>query len=304
MSNKERFVPKKRFVVLVNPHGGIRRGTAILEEVRPLFAAAGAELDVQFTDHPGHAASLAGTRDLSHCDGLCLIGGDGTIHEVVNGLLQRSQPDATPLGLIPGGTGNSVVLHLGYTQPAEAVRRILAGQTQALDIARVTLSDQTVDCLNIVGWGAVVDILRTAERMRWVGRPRYTLALLWHILFPRRRRARLVLDGQASDDEFFFVLGCNTQFTGRGMRLAPRADLGDGKIDVIVVRRASVGQKLQFFRRVFDGSHVTLDCVEYHQVQSFRIESHSEDLLNLDGELKGHSPAAVQMLPGAIRVFA
>ncbi len=76
------------------------------------------------------------------------------------------------------------------------------------------------------------------------------------------------------------------------------------KIDVIVVRRASFGQKLRFFCRVFDGSHVTLDCVEYHQVRSFRIESHSEDLLNLDGELKGHSPAAVQMLPGAVRVFA
>lgn len=295
---------KKRFVVLVNPHGGIRRGTAILEEVRPLFAAAGAELDVQSTDHPGHATSLAGTLDLSRCDGLCVIGGDGTIHEVVNGLRQRSEAAATPLGLIPGGTGNSVVLHLGYTQPAEAVRRILAGQTQAVDLARVTLRDRTVTCLNIIGWGAVVDILRTAERMRWVGRPRYTLALLWHTLFPQRRRACLVLDGQASDDEFFFVTGCNTQFTGRGMRLAPHADLGDGKIDVIAVRRASVGQKLRFFRRVFDGSHVTLDCVEYRQVRSFRIESHSEDLLNLDGELKGHSPAAVEMLPGAIRVFA
>lgn len=277
---------------------------AILDEVRSVFAAAGAELDVRHTDGPGHATCLARTLDLSPCDGLCVIGGDGTIHEVVNGLLQRNEPAATPLGLIPGGTGNSVVLHLGYDAPQEAVRRILAGQTQAVDIARVTMGDRTVDCLNIIGWGAVVDILRTAERMRRLGRPRYTLAALWHILFPRRRRARLVLDDQPSDDEFLFVVGCNTQFTGRGMRLAPRADLSDGKIDVIVVRRASFGQMLRLFRRVFDGSHVTLDCVEYHQVRSFRIDSQSEEVLNLDGELKGCSPAAVQVLPGAIRVFA
>jgi YegS/Rv2252/BmrU family lipid kinase len=295
---------KKRFVVLVNPRGGTRRGIAILDEVRPVFAAAGAELDVHRTAGPGHATSLARTLDLSHCDGLCVIGGDGTIHEVVNGLRQRSEPAVTPLGLIPGGTGNSLVLHLGYTAPREAARRILAGQTQAVDIARVTVRDQTLDCLNIIGWGAVVDINRTAERLRWLGRPRYTLAALCHILFPRRRRARLVLDDQAADDEFLFVVGCNTQFTGKGMHLAPRADLGDGKIDVIVVRRASFGQMLRLFRRVFDGSHVTLDCVEYHQVRSFRIESQNADLLNLDGELKGHSPAAVAMLSGAIRVFA
>jgi YegS/Rv2252/BmrU family lipid kinase len=294
---------KRRFVVLVNPRGGTRRGMAILDEIRPVFVAAGAELDVQCTDGPGHATSLGRTLDLSDCDGLCVIGGDGTIHEVVNGLLQRSDPAATPLGLIPGGTGNSVVLHLGYTAPREAARRILAGQTQAVDIARLTMRDQTVDCLNIIGWGAVVDINRTAERMRWVGRPRYTLAALWHILFPRRRRARLVLDDQATDDEFLFVVGCNTQFTGKGMHLAPRADWGDGKIDVIVVRRASFGQMLRLFRSIFDGTHVALDFVEYYQVRSFRIDSQDEDVLNLDGELKGHSPAAVAMLPGAIRVF-
>lgn len=293
----------KRFVVLVNPRGGTRRGLAIVDEVRPVFTAAGAELDVQHTDAPGHATALARTLDLAPYDGLCVVGGDGTIHEVVNGLLQRSEPAAVPLGLIPGGTGNSVVLHLGYTAPREAARRILAGQTQAVDVARLTMGAQTVACLNIIGWGGVVDINRTAERMRWLGRPRYTLAALWHILFPRRRRARLVLDDEASEDEFLFVVGCNTQFTGRGMRLAPRADWGDGKIDVIVVRRASFGQMLRLFRRVFDGSHVTLDCVEYYQVRSFRIDSPTADLLNLDGELKGHAPAAVEMLPAALRVF-
>lgn len=295
---------KKRFVILVNPRGGTRRGIAILDEVQPVFAAADAELDVTRTDYPGHATDLARTLDLSQCDGLCVIGGDGTIHEVVNGLMQRTQPVATPLGLIPGGTGNSVALHLGYTTPLEAAQRILAGRTQAVDIARVTVSDQTVNCLNIIGWGVVVDINRTAERLRWMGPPRYTVAALWHILFPRRRRAGLVLDDQTSDDEFLFVVGCNTQFTAKGMRLAPRADAGDGKIDVIVVRRASFGQLLRVFRHVFDGSHVTLDCVEYYQVRSFRIESQSADMLNLDGELKGHSPAAIQMLPGALRVFA
>lgn len=295
---------KKRFLVLVNPRGGARRGMAVLNEIRPSFQNADAELDVHCTDHAGHALELARTLDLTGQDGLCVIGGDGTIHEVINGLLQRPDPLATPLGLIPGGTGNSLVLHLGYGAPLEAVERILAGRTQAVDIARVTTCEQTVYCVNIVGWGAAVDINRTAERLRFIGRPRYTVAALCHILFPRRRRVRLVLDDLALDDDLLMVMGCNTQFTARGMRLAPRADLGDGKLDVIVVRRASFGQLLGLFRRVFNGSHVDLECVEYHQVQSLRIEPQTEATLNFDGELKGRSPAAVQMLPGAIRVFA
>jgi YegS/Rv2252/BmrU family lipid kinase len=294
---------KKRFAVLVNPQGGIRRGAAILEEVRPLFAAQNAELEVQYTEGPGHATALVKTLDFSQCDGLCVIGGDGTIHEVVNGCQERSEPITIPLGLIPGGTGNSVVLTLGYATPVEAVQRILTGRSQAVDVARVSMRDKTINCLNVVGWGAVVDISRMAEQNRWMGRSRYTVATLRHLMFPQRRHARLVLDDQILEDEFLFVMGCNTQFTGKGMRLAPHANLSDGKIDVIVLRRASLIQILQIFSRIFDGSHTTVDCVEYFQVRSFSIESQNEDLLNLDGEVKGQSPVAVQMLPGAIRVF-
>ena len=295
----------KRFVLVVNPQGGIRQGMAVLEEVRPLFAAAGAELDVHVTQFAGHAAELARTLDLGGCDGFCVLGGDGTIHEAANGLFQRGDaPDRIPLGLIPGGTGNSLLLHLACTTVEQAVGRILAGATQPLDVARVTSAGQTVHCLNIVGWGGVVDINRTAERWRLLGRSRYTLATIWNIARPRRRRAKLVLDDRIIEDDFVFVLACNTRFTGKGLHAAPHADLADGKIDVVVVRHASRTQLLRVFQRVFDGSHLANPCVEYHQVRSFRIETDVPDLLNLDGELKGQAPIAVEMLPHALKVFA
>jgi sphingosine kinase len=294
----------KRFVLVVNPRGGVRTGLTLLEQVQIRMAAAGAVLDVHVSQFPGHAAELAKTLDLRGCDGFCLIGGDGTIHEVANGLLQRGDGVSVPLGLIPGGTGNSVLLHLGCTTAEDAVERILAGKTQRVDAARLTCLDQTVYCLNIVGWGGVVDINCTAERWRWLGRPRYTLATLWHILWPRRRRAKLILDGQALDDEFLFVLGCNTKFTGKAMFVAPQADLADGKIDVVFVRRASRMQMLQLFQGVYDGTFATQPCVEYRQVRSFRIETEMPELLNLDGELKSCASVSVDMVPAAFSVFA
>jgi len=82
-----------------------RRGPArlaVLEEVQTRFAAAGAVLDVHLSQFPGHAEELARTLGLRGYDGFCLIGGDGTIHEVANGLLQRGDGVSIPLGIIPG----------------------------------------------------------------------------------------------------------------------------------------------------------------------------------------------------------
>lgn len=293
----------KQYAVVVNPQGGTRRGLAVLRKVKPVFAAAGAQLDVHVTKHAGHAAEMAQTMDLHGCDGICLIGGDGTIHEVVSGLMQRSESVTTPVGIIPGGTGNSLLCHLGCSEPVEAAQRIVAGNIRPLDVARVTMKDDVAYCVNIVGWGAAVDINRTAERLRVLGPPRYAMAALWYILRAQQRPARLVLDERVVEDEFLFILACNTRFTGKGMLVAPAAEIDDGKIDVVVVRHATRLQMLELFRKQSDGSHVSLPFVEYHQVRSFAIESDRRDLLNLDGELKGNTPASAEMIPAALRLF-
>jgi sphingosine kinase len=293
----------QRIVVVVNPRGGTRRGLAILDQVKPVFAGAAAQLDVRVTEHSGHAREIAKTLAPGCCDALCVIGGDGTIHEVADGLMQRGEPARVPLGFIPAGSGNTMHQHLGCNDPIEAAQRILTGRTCALDVARVTTGGQVIHCVDIVGWGGVADINIVAEKLRVLGPPRYAVAALWHILKARRRPARLVLDGQAIDDEFLFVIGCNTKFTGKGMRLAPRAEIGDGKIDVVVLRRATRLQMLRLFTRVFDGSHLSLGCVEYHQVSSFAIESQGHETLDLDGEIRGTAPVRVEMMPAALRVF-
>ena len=126
-----------------------------------------------------------------------------------------------PLGFIPAGSGNTMHQHLQCNDPLEAARRIVAGNRYPLDVARVTMGEQVVYCVDIIGWGAVADINGSAEKLRFFGPSRYAVAALWQILTPKRRRAKLVLDGRVFDDEFLFVIGCNTKFTGKGMKLAP-----------------------------------------------------------------------------------
>lgn len=292
-----------KHIIVVNPYGGMRRGLAVLETVKPIFSAAGIELDVHVTTHAGHTAELAKTLDFNGYDGFCLIGGDGTLHEAVCGLMERGHPVTIPLGVIPGGTGNSVIQHFNCFDPLEAARRIIAGNTQPLDVARVMMGNNVTYCVNIIGWGTVVDINRTAERLRMLGPTRYSIAAMLHILCVKHRRAKLILDDQLFHDDFLFITACNTRFTGKGMQLAPQADAGDGKLDIVLVRHATQLQLLKLFKKVFNGTHLLLPYVEYRQVHSFSIEPVGVDSLLLDGELKGSSPVSVDMIPTALKIF-
>lgn len=292
----------KRCHALVNPRGGRRRGLPVLETVRPVFEEAGWELAVSVTEYSGHARELARSLPLDGYDALCVVGGDGTIHEVVNGMMERSQPPPIPLGFLPAGSANTVHQQLQCTDPLAAARRIVAGRTGPLDVVRVTMGTQVVYSVDLIGWGGVADINCTAERWRFLGPPRYTAAALWHIVRARRRPAKVVLDNRTIEDEFLFVIACNTKFAGKGLKMAPRAEIGDGKLDVVLVRRASRLQMGRLFAKVFDGSHVAMDCVEYHQVRSLAIESPGGEPLDIDGEIKGQAPFQAELLPGAMRV--
>ena len=293
----------RRCLAIVNPEGGARQGRAVLDEVQQAFTEAGVELDAHLSQHAGHAAELARELSFEDYDALCVVGGDGTVHDVVNGLMLREDPPNLPLGLIPAGTGNTLHQQLGMRDVPSAVNAILEGNLQWLDVVEVRTAERVTHCVNIVGWGGIADINAKAERLRYCGHHRYTLAALWQILWPVARHARLTLDDEEMEGTFQFVIGCVTRSTGTGMLLAPRAEIDDGKVDVVILRAVSRRQLLQVFRRVFDGSHLELPFVEYRQVSSFSMDA-APSQLNLDGEIKGSSPFEAKVIPRAIRVVS
>ena len=218
--------------------------------------------------------------------------------------MHRADPISIPLGIIPAGTGNNMSEQLTCKDPRDAARKIVAGEQQPLDVVQVTLKDRIVYCVDLVGWSAVSDINSNAEKWRWLGLPRYSAATLWQILRSKRRRGKLILDGQAFYDDYLIVVACNPRFAGPGMMLAPHAEIGDGKVDVVVVRNATRREMLTLFTKVFDGSHLSLKFVDDHQVRSFAIESQTNDALDLDGEMKGQTPMSAEVLPAALSIFS
>ncbi len=293
-----------KFGILVNPVSGKRGSVDILNSIIPQFQSAGASTFVIETEYSGHAKELAATLDIDEYDALIVLGGDGTFHEIVNGMLTRQDGKRIPFGIVPSGSGNSLAHDLGLTDPIKAAKAIVRGETTFLDVARIEINNMVLHSINLIGWGLVTDVGETAEWLRWLGTRRYTISSVIEIFRKRDRRATLIIDDKEIIDDFTFIVGCNSIHIGKGMRMAPYASLDDGLIDLIVVRANITRRRLlSVLPKLFDGTHVNEPEVEYYQVSNFALKPETSDTLNIDGELVGNTPITVNMIQKAVEIF-
>ena len=293
----------KKYYLLVNPKGGHKRGLEIYEKVKHIFSSAGTNITVLHTEYAGHAFDFANTLDFVGYDGLCAIGGDGTMYELINGMLKRDDNHKIPIGLITGGTGNSFMYDVDCLDPIDAAKRIVQHKLRPLDIAKVNANGELFYSFNIIGWGLATDAGKLAEKLRWLGGVRYDVASIIEVLKGKDRIATLTLDEEVIKENFIFIIGCNTIHTGKAMKMAPLAQLNDGKIDLIIVRKTSRINLLKLFPKLFSGDHIKSPLVEYRQVKNFSISLEEINDLTIDGEIIGTTPLNVQMIPKMINVL-
>ena len=236
-------------------------------------------------------------------DGFCCIGGDGTLIEVINGLLSRKDRLKFPIGLITGGTGNSFMHDLDCLDPIEAANKIISDKRRFIDVFSCNTDGKTFYGFNILGWGIPTDANILADKLRWMGPQRYNFASIIEVLRHKKRFARVIIDNNSIGADFAFIIGCNTIHTGKGMRMAPLARLNDGLIDLIIVRKVSRFKLLKLFPKVFSGKHIGDPGVDYRQVKQFKIMSEDKSQLNLDGEVLGSTPVEVKILPKEVEIL-
>ena len=140
----------KKYYLLVNPKGGHEKGLEIFEKVKYVFSNSDTEISVLHTEYAGHAFDFANTLDFNGYDGLCAIGGDGTMYEIINGMLKRDDKYKIPIGLITGGTGNSFMYDVDCLDPIEAAKRIVQHNLRPLDIAKVNANGELFYSFNII----------------------------------------------------------------------------------------------------------------------------------------------------------
>ena len=293
----------ERILLVVNPLSGKGRGFQDSVVLEKLLAEANIEVSVLTTQYAGHAIDYLKNEALDDVTSICGIGGDGTIHEVVNGLMQREDSSRLSLAVVPAGTGNSLAAHAEMHTALDAARRIIMKKTTALDVLEVRCKGEKYYCINLVGWGAAAEITKIAEQLRWMGKTRYSLAAISQIALPRRITTRLQLDEKVIEDELIFVVACNTKYGGYRMMLSPDARTDNGLMDVIVLRSTSRWNLLRGLWGIADGSHLNIRDFELYQVSEMKLDVEWSRSLTLDGEVAGTSPFEVSVLPGALYWF-
>jgi YegS/Rv2252/BmrU family lipid kinase len=242
------------------------------------------------------------------------LGGDGTISEVANGILDAGAGARTELGIIPRGTGGDFRRTLDLPHDvAEAARRIRDGQARPLDAGRVHFrghsgEDQVHHFVNVASFGfsSTVATRANASSKRFGGRMAFLGATLgalisydntdvWLTIGDRPRERRRVLLAAVGNGRFF----------GGGMKICPEARIDDGALDLVTVGDMSKGEVLTNIGRLYEGTHLELDAVDDARVTRVAVEPVEADAripVELDGETPGHLPAVFELVPAALRL--
>ena len=296
-------------VIIANPNAGRGKAGAALGEIDRVLKDAALDHRIVETTHPGHATQAARDALRGGERYLVAVGGDGTVHEVVNGMLEDGEPVAADavLGVVAAGSGCDFVRSFGIPGDAVQAARHLAGDAvRQIDVGRVTYAageGQTSRYFpNIaeVGLGGSV-VARAARLPPLLGPARY-LAGFW-LTLPGFRPAtvRLEADGQAYEWRAHNVVVANCQFYGGGMRISPKSEPDDGVLDVLVM----VGPKSEAFTtipKVYKGTHLPHRDIVELRASRIRVEADAPLAIEADGETLGTTPATFEIIRKAIQL--
>ena len=313
-------MPNTHVRVIVNPASGAQTTYRHWPEIQRLLRHGGLPFDFQYTEGTGHATMLAKEAAQSGFRFLVVVGGDGTINEVANGLLNSNCAEKAALGIIGTGTGNDLIRSLGVPRSyAEACRRLNASYQHCLsdpekgysciDVGMVAYTAGVRRCeryfVNGAGVGFDAEVVEAAEKMpKGLGHTiPFVMGLLRTLPSYRNKPVVLTLDGVVGSGRVLSVVVSNGAYFGGGMKIAPGALTSDRKLDVVVIGDVGKLELLRVFPRVYKGTHSAHPKVRIEQVEEVTIASQERLLLQADGEILGDGPVSFRLVPQALRLM-
>ena len=305
--------------MIVNPKsaGGAtnERWAGIASDFRAHFGA----FQVAFTKKQGDGIALAKRGADAGRKFIIACGGDGTINEVANGILESGK--AVELGVLPSGTGGDFRRTIGMpTDVREAAKQLREGATKTIDAGHVTFFDHAGSrvsryFLNVSSFGlsaSVISRVKTSASLDWLpldvfrGRASFAISTLQEVLELGYTTVRVKLDDK--EEKLLNTMNfcvANSRYFGGGMMIAPDAKINDGFLDVVNIGDIKTAKLLLNAYKLYNGTH--LDLAEIKSTRATRIEVSPSNLnqkiyLETDGELPGRLPAIYEIVPNALQV--
>lgn len=287
--------------IILNPKAGSVRDLDDL--VARLKRVPNAE--IRLTGRRSSAARFARTALRKGRDVIIAAGGDGTLNEVINGIGENLR-DAR-VGLLPLGTGNDFARTIGVPTDLEAaIDLIVAGETRAVDLVRVT-SDEVRYFVNVSagGFSGLVNEKLTPEMKKTWGPLAYLRGAAAALSELRAYRTTLAFDNSESLTlDLYNVVVANGRYVGGGTSIAPEASIDDGLLDIVLIPQRSAPELALLAAQVALGTHLTSGAIVFRRAANLTVNSKPGMWFNVDGELVGNDPARFEILPRALRFLA
>jgi diacylglycerol kinase (ATP) len=287
--------------VIVNPTSGGGKVRRLIPELEVGLREMGVPGPIRFTEGPGHAGDLARRAVEEGTSRLLVVGGDGTVHEVANGLLSGEEGPLPAISLLPVGTGNDFHRMIRGPGGVEgALRRLRDGTPRLFDVGEVRWDGERRYFVNLLGVGVDAEVLRRREGFTWLTGLAQYLAALGGALFTFKGVPLVVtVDGAPQGVECEVLLAAVTvgPSVGGGFLLAPAATPDDGLLDLFVVERLGLLKIMQYLPRVLRGTLDGEPEIHVHRLTGarFRSPDGSTFPFELDGELMPTEAAALEV---------
>ncbi|HHM01459.1 MAG TPA: diacylglycerol kinase family lipid kinase [Caldithrix abyssi] len=282
---------------IINPEAGRGRAKRLEKSLRRILAQKFPEAVIRFTEYPGHAVFLA-REEARHRKTVVAVGGDGTIHEVVNGLMGSR----AALGIVGVGTGNDLLNALNIPADMDkALKLIGEDRPRPMDVGQVN------ERYFINGLGVGFDAWVVKKSLS-IKKLRGNLVYLYAVLATLKSYSHTVLqvdiDGTKQRRELFMLTVGNGPSLGGGFRLTPEARLNDARFDICMIHKMSTPSVLRNLLRVYSGSHVKDPRVEMGTGQRITITSEEPFAAHADGEELGYdlTELKITLHSGALNV--
>lgn len=280
--------------IIANTNSGKGNGAKCLAVVRSYLDERGIAYTVHETAAKCHAKDLAEKLCSVGTDAIVALGGDGTFHEVLNGM----DFEKARLGLIPAGRGNDFAIgsHAAPLDPVKAIAGIVRGVPREYDYIQV--ADKR--CLNVAGTGLDVEVLlRTANSKNKLT---YTASLFRCLLKYKPYRVQVEANGETNEYDCIMVGACNGSQFGGGIRLSPESAADDGKLDIIIMEKPKRVPTVFIMPEFVKGMHLNKPYTHHIICDSVKVTTPAP--LELDGEIYYDLPFDARIVKNGVKTFA
>ena len=308
-----------RTKIIVNPMANKgncgKRWPSIRTKLEGTLGPIAAE-NLAMTRARGHASVLAREAVEAGCRRLVAVGGDGTFSEMLNGVIADDRPIAPDLVLaqVPGGTSNELSRSFGQQSLADAVHALASGNMRSVDVFRADATDASGN--RVIRYGFLLTIVGAPATISWraqrvpllkrLGPISYVIMTAITTLTYSPRHYRVRIDDDAEQNlRLWGILLCSFDGAGEGLRLAPGADPGDGKLDVVLLGDLGRWECLtKVVPKLGDGSYIGLPKISRRHAKRVVIAGDRRIRADVDGESIGQLPMSVALLPFRMNVSA